>query len=252
MLSDAVADREILGRWFARHRAMWPGDRRDVGGSYLAWALSRLITRGVVFGLCTARCSWTLDPHDVAVFEAHEPRGVEGDTLVGVAFAGQLIVPAAGPSSAPGDAIVVLDDAGVVERSAAELVVALDPVFRAVRSVANFGMTGMWGAVVDEVSATAVLAADVVGLAPAVEVADSLVAALRRHTSHIRLLPVIEMVEWNGGVTPVSIKGTCCMRYKTYDHPDRAGEGFCETCPKRDRTALLARHRDRFEARRAG
>jgi hypothetical protein len=201
-----------------------------------------------VLSLCTARRAWTLDLADLTVYESDEPTGAEGDTLIGIATAGRLMV-GVEDSAAEGDDTVAVDSQhDLIERVADEIVEALHPVFAAVRSVANFGLVGMWGAVVDDISAAAVTASSTVPLRSALETSDALVKALKLRTRHVRLLPSIEMVAWSGGITPVSVKGNCCMRYKTQDLPDQAGEGFCEDCPKRDRAVLIERHRARFEA----
>lgn len=146
-LGAAIADDVTLEQWFERHRAMWPGNRRDVGGSYLAWALSRLVTRNLIISVCTMRRGWTLKPDQlwVKVADASDiDHDDEHDHIItGLAVGARLISLPNDVASTDPTAIVVADDEALIERAADEITGALTPIFAAIRTGAPYGQTGM-------------------------------------------------------------------------------------------------------------
>lgn len=253
VLADAVRDEALLDRWFEEHRQLWPGARRDVGGSYLTWAISRPVARPVAAALCTLRRAWTLPLDAISIHHLGATEDPEAGRFGSFAFDGDLLVTAEDPAATDPHVTVVPGDLGdLVERAAREIHGALAPVFAAVRRRAPFGLAGMWGAVADDIGVAATIAAEAgVPLADAVATTDRLTDELARFTGHMKIRPDLELVEWSGGVSPFSVKGNCCLWYRTEADPDPFGAGYCGTCPKRDRSTMLAEHRNWLEQQAA-
>jgi len=113
----------------------------------------------------------------------------------------------------------------------------------AVRRRASYGRYGMWGQVADDLCGTALRAArraDLDGEA-AWDEAQAVLDLVAAQVPELRARPRLFPVTWRGGEALFSVKGTCCLWYKTRKAPDLGGEGYCGSCPLRDDECRRAR-----------
>jgi hypothetical protein len=153
---------------------------------------------------------------------------------------------------------VVFSDLTSLQRSVVEdLAQTLAPVFAAVRRQTRHGMPAMWGGVADSIGGVAVADAVAHGEDPRVAFVDALhfvdELAIAERVPMPRVRPTLVDVAWSGGTTPEIVRGTCCLWYRTQPDPDPCGEGFCDSCPRRDPLDQGRRWAASLEgARRAG
>ena len=231
-------------------RAEDAGGARDYLGASVAAALSgAVIAAGWVPMLLDARLP-DLSPSNLAV---HRAEGGGWFDRIALRNDDCLVVagdPAAGQSGAR--AVSALDD--LHRQFAAFLVAALEPWFVAVRRRAPYGRYGMWGQVADDLCGTALRAArraDLDGEA-AWDEAQAVLDLVAAQVPELRARPRLFPVTWRSGEVLFSVKGTCCLWYRTQEAPDPGGEGYCGSCPLRDdecRRARLTRWLEEQEAR---
>lgn len=201
--------------------------RRDVAGSCLAGHLSSpLVSRTVGAVVLDRRCP------DPAGARAHlHPEG----WFDAVAFAPGAGAAVAGDAMGREPGVAVLPDVPALGAWWAErLAATVAPLLAAARSRFPFGVRGMWGAVADEVAATAAGVDRGRGGdgAAGCEEAERLLDALAERVPVPLERPSPVAVRWSGGTSWLTIRGTCCLYYRTQGGSDRStGDGFCATCP---------------------
>ena len=134
--------------------------------------------------------------------------------------------------------VQVLADVEVLRAQFADDVVGLlTPVFGHIRAHASFGLSGMWGTIADAVADQVVQAAERDGMDVAAawcQVA-ALTAALAERVPLLRARPSLAPVTWSGGVTHMTVRGTCCLFHKISGcELDPVGDAYCVNCPSRD------------------
>jgi hypothetical protein len=95
----------------------------------------------------------------------------------------------------------------------------------------------MWSALADELAAGLMRAAlETDGdVDRAWQDASALLDVLAERVEVPFTRPRLDRTEWSGGCTPFSVRGTCCLYYKTVDGtPDRRSDDYCTTCPLAD------------------
>ena len=239
---DRVVSGGHLDAWLddlVRHK----DGQRDVAGAYLGAWLTGALVRVPVSSLVLERrvphlgaSGLWLHRHDEGWFDR-------------VAFASApLNVLAHDPEADHADVVVQPDQATLVERYAEALVETLSPVLEGVRRRTPYGLRGLWGAVADEVTGTALQVArqtSTDGWA-AWTLSQAVLDHVAARQTHLRRRPTPFPVSWTGGDALFQVKGTCCLYYKTHDGPlDPDGDSYCTTCPFRyddTRLSLLRRH----------
>ena len=127
-------------------------------------------------------------------------------------------------------------------------------LFTEVRARAPYGMRGMWGALADELAAGLVRAANETGgdVERAWHEASSLLDMLAERVEVPFARPHLDRTEWSGGYTPFTVRGTCCLYYKTVDGTPRpARRRLLHDVPARDEGWRRQRMAAWFEDRHA-
>lgn len=216
------------------------GGRRDVAGSYLTgWLASTTIIVPTAAVVLERRLPV---PDGDLWFHRHDDGWFDQ-----VAFERTDVYVT--PMDAAGDHpdVIAVSDTELTHLLAQGLVTRLDPILEAIRALAPFGRRGLWGIVTDEFASAALWAAraggaDMIGAWRLAETAIDFVAE-ERHWLRARPRPFT--IPTAQGPTTFSVRGTCCLYYKTQlQPPDPFGEGYCTTCPFRDDDS----RRDRFLA----
>lgn len=230
LLADAIADDSHFDRWFEAARANAAGSDA-VGASFLASWLAGVIVGPVTRAIIRERRAWSVAAGDLLVHP--HPDGWFDGMAVRVPKVRML---PGDPDSKHGDAVVV-DDLAVLRGSVAgELAATLAMIFGAIRRRARLGQPAMWGGVADGAAFAAVSDAVAQGADPeaALVEAMSLVEAIAARAPLPRVRPSLARIEWSGGVAHETVRGTCCLWYRTQVDPDPSGEGYCDSCPRRD------------------
>jgi hypothetical protein len=132
----------------------------------------------------------------------------------------------------------VVDDPGERRRLVAGEIRSLAaPIFDAVRALVPYGRAGMWGSLADGLAGSTLYTeqrhpggGDPAGAWAGV---DALLDELARQTPELRARPRRQLITWSGGTRHQSVRGTCCLYYKTRIDPDPCGDGYCSSCPHR-------------------
>jgi hypothetical protein len=221
--------------------------RADVAGSYLGAGLVGPLGLRTVAAICLDRRAPDPAPDGVRVH-----RNAEGG-FDGMAFArpAMAVLPtdaAAGQGGSPGTAVVADLDA-LVDWWAERLVAAATPLIESIRARLPFGRRCLWGGLADRVAYPPLALARRRGWDGAAAWAEAtrLIDALARHAPMRFARPKPFTVDWAGGETWFSIKGTCCLRYRTAPGPDPCGACNCNSCPILDDAERLARWRAHLE-----
>ncbi|MFP5317797.1 MAG: hypothetical protein ACLGI2_05820 [Acidimicrobiia bacterium] len=206
--------------------------RPDVAGSYLGSHLTGPVVARTVAAIVLDRRCPDPCPSNVAVhlhpdswfdqlwFRTPAAAAVDGD-----------------PAGADRACVVLADVALLRTWWAERLVACLVPLLDAVRARLPYGRRGLWGAVADQVAASALTVARQAGLPcrPAWEEAAGLLEALARHAPVAITWPSpFEVRSPRGREAVFPVRGTCCLYYLTVDGPDPCGDGYCITCPFTD------------------
>lgn len=217
----------LLDDWYATILYNSATGRRDVAGSFLAFALTGTVVDVATSALLGERRAFSLAPADLAL---HRDGAGWCD---GLAVRSPLVKVLPGdPAAAHPDASAALDRAALWSETARALAALLEPAFAAVRARAPFGVSGMWGCVSDQVGSVATRRQRAGGDAGLWEDAVGFLDALAAQAPQLRARPRLVTVAWEGGPSPFSIQGTCCLLYKTSPTANRAtGAGYCSTCP---------------------
>lgn len=218
--------------------------RGDVAGSYLGARLVGPLALRTVAAICLDRRAPHPSPDGVRVH-----RNTEGG-FDGMAFARptMAVLPADPAAGCPG--VVVVGDLDALTTWWAErLVAAVTPLIDAIRARLPFGRRCLWGSLADRVAYPPLALARRRGGdgASAWAEATALIDALARHAPVRFVRPKPFTVDWAGGETWFSVKGTCCLRYRTVPCLDPCGAGYCNSCPVLDDAHRSARWRAHLE-----
>lgn len=230
-LDEVLDDGAILDSWYAGVLAGPARGHADVAGSFLAAWLSSVIGGPVAAAVLGQHGAWSSDPAALSVHR-HPEGWFDG---FAVARSIVLVLPDDPDAAHPGTEVVATV-ASLRARVADDLVPLLERIFAGIRARAPFGLRGMWGSLADHVGAIAVALARRSGGGHEQQwaAAAALLDAMAERASRVVARPALRLVDWSGGVAPLSVRGTCCLWYKTNPRgPDRGGEDFCTTCPLR-------------------
>jgi hypothetical protein len=248
-------DQVVSEGWVDRYAEMLVAreGRPDVAGSYLGARLVGPLGLRTAGALCLDRRA-----PDPALDGVHVHRNAECG-FDGVAFArpAMAVLPtdaAVGQGGSPG-AVVVDDFDALVDWWAERLVAAAAPLIESIRARLPFGRRCLWGGLADRVAFPPLALARRTGGdgAAAWEEATTLIDALARHAPIRFARPKPFLVDWAGGEAWFSIKGTCCLRYRTAPGPsgaDPCGANHCNSCPILDDAQHLARWQAHLQAPR--
>nr|MDT0660893.1 (2Fe-2S)-binding protein [Micromonospora sp. DSM 115978] len=139
-------------------------------------------------------------------------------------------------------AFLRLGDGTTVDEWASHLVNALAPAFEAVCAQVGFSRPGLWSGAVARIGTTAVgldRAAGGTGAIGWVH-AQPLLDAMDRHVPVRVARPTSRTVGVEDQHGTWSIKGACCLKYRTKEASDvTTGAGYCSTCPLIEEQALV-------------
>lgn len=125
-----------------------------------------------------------------------------------------------------------------LDHCAAQLCAIFTPIYQDLRATGRYGRGPMWGGLLDMVGATSMLAARVGDVSrprtwQRVETLSCLIEERIRpvRPKRPRCTPIALP---SGGREPITVKGTCCLKYR--EHGLRVGLGtdstaYCKTCP---------------------
>lgn len=229
-----VVDGAVLARWVADGVDRRGPKAAGVVGSFLASWIADIVAVPVVAAIQHSQRAW---PVDLASLAVH--RDEEGWFNGLAVLSGPVRVVRGDPAAGMVGVEVVDNVDSLVAITAAEIAAAVAPVFAEVRRLAPFGVRGMWGNLADAFSSEVVWAAQRRGADTADAFADA-----RRFTDAVAtaagvaiVRPTPLTVQWSGGPTVVSCKGTCCLLYKLVPDARPDGDGYCTSCPKREATS---------------
>lgn len=244
-LDGIVAGGEV-DRWLADLTARY-GGRPNIAGAFLgAWLAGAVITVPVA-ALVLERRVPVLAAGGVWIHQ--HPDG----WFDGIALRAPTVALLAGDAARDHpDSRVAEDEAALFDAYTEQLVAVLEPLLAAVRARARYGLRGLWGAVADDLTGTAVWVAGEAGRDQVeawrvgAALSDRVAARVPQLRTRARPFPV----SWSGGEALSQVKGTCCLDFRTYDGvPDPSGDGYCVTCPFRDDGSRRQRLRAYLERR---
>lgn len=240
---DSLVSGNHIGSWLD-DLARDNGGQRDVAGAYLGSWLTGAVVSVPVSAMVLERrvpllgAGLWLHRHDEGWFDR-------------IAFASaKLNVLADDTDADHPDAMVLADQTALAEHYAESLVKILTPLLGAVRQRAPYGSGGLWGAVADDVTGTALGAARLAGSDgwAAWALSQVVLDHVAARQTHLRRRPTPFPVSWSGGEALFQVKGTCCLYYKTHDGPpDPESDSYCSTCPFRGNDDRLSRLRHHLE-----
>jgi hypothetical protein len=219
------------------------GGYRDVTGSFLAsWLMSPMV-QAAAEGLWRTRRVLPLEPETLWV-HVHEDGWVDG-----VAFTAGTVVVTPADELAGTAGVEVSEDHQLVGVLADRIVALASPAFAALRERVPFGQIGMWGTLVDGLAGGALWRAQEHGEDADVTWANvtDLGDAIAERVARLRSRPRRQLIQWAGGSWNASVRGTCCLYYKTCTEPDPNGEGYCTSCPFRTDESRALRLRTYLE-----
>jgi hypothetical protein len=215
---------------------------RAVAGAYVGGALAWTVLQPFTAVLVTEHRALDLAPEHLAVL-LDDTGWTSRLRVVEPRFAALADDPDAGAAVA-----VLADDAALLEWAAGRVVATFSPVFGAVRASSPYGLSGLWGALADTLSAVLWLLRDGGAgpeeLARAWATTEGLVDAVQRRVP--RLKARSRPFRFETPVPPVTLplRGTCCLYYRTPEAEADATDGLCTTCPRRtdpERVRLVER-----------
>lgn len=239
-LDEVLADAALLDDWYQTIVEGAACGKRDVAGSYFAGWISGVIVDTAVIALMAQQRSWPLCDTNLAVHR-HDEGWFDGLAVLAPDVRMLSSDPDAGHPHAvsfdrvdPLRAVLIDEIVGLAGR-----------LFAEVRARAPYGMRGMWGALADGLAASLVHAADDAGddVDAAWHGATALFDALDERVGAPFTRPRLDRTEWSGGCSSFTVKGTCCLYYKTVDGTaGLSGDDYCATCPLRDEGWRRERH----------
>jgi hypothetical protein len=242
-LSDRLADAAALDGWFRAERDGFAAGHPDLAGALLVYRFAGSLAELVVGPLVDQGRVLVLGPGDVW-FRLGPAARLDGLAVPDAAVA---VLPDDGDAGAAGTTTVA-DRDGLRAVAVDSLVAVFEPLARAVRERAPFGLAGMWGTLADHTAEVTMSRSR--GRAPLVEqraawrAADALVTALAARQPLVRGRPSLTEVSSPAGDGCFVTKGTCCLVYKVTE--------MCSSCPLRseaDRRARFVAHLARERGR---
>jgi hypothetical protein len=231
-LDDMLDDPALFDASFDAVVAGEARGRRDVAGSYLASWLVGIVVEPAVMALTTEQRTWPLAAANLAV------RPHQGGWFDGLAVLDPDVWMLPGdPDAAHPDSVIVSGLADLRIAFIAGTAALARRVFPAVRARAPFGMRGMWGSLADGLGARVVAAAEEGGGDVDAAWADvaRLLDLLEAWAPVRPTRPRLDRVDWDAGSKAFTVRGTCCLFFKTVEGPpDRFGDDYCTSCPLRD------------------
>lgn len=230
----------------------WRRGMRGVAAAQLAASLACCVVRPVM----------------ALLFVEHRVPDLDGDTTLvqavdGGRFERLVVLPGtvtalpADPTAGRAEVRTVAGQGELLEVAADLVEGTLSPALRTIRGEGRYGMSQLWGAVLDMIGATSLLTARIGGLdqqqvwSEAQRLCGMVQARAEQPTaSNPRPFPVT----FSGGEALYTVKGTCCLRYR--EHGLRAGEApadgstdtaYCKTCPFLRDDARLTRCSEQME-----
>jgi hypothetical protein len=216
---------------------------RGAAGSLLAAELTHVVVGPTVSAMVLdGRCP------DPAVDNLADRVDGEGNLERSAVLSPRAAVLAGDAASADRHSVVLPDEAALDRWWAQRVAATLTPLLAAVRARAPFGLRGLWGAVSDEVTGTAIWIAQLAGEDPhpawrrAQRLLDALAARAPVALTRAQPFPVA----YPGGRRLFQVRGTCCLYYRSAAAADDgpAGDRYCNTCPLRRDDSRQRRLRD--------
>ena len=224
--------------------------RRDVAGSLLGARLVGPLGLRTAAAVCLDRRA--PDPTLESVHVHHNTEGgVDGVAFARPAMAVLPTDPALEQGASPGT-VVLGDVDALVDWWAERLVAAAAPLIEAIRARLPFGRRCLWGGLADRVAYPPLALARRTGGdgAAAWAEATTLIDALAHHAPVRFARPKPFVAGGPCGDVWFSVKGTCCLRYRTALRPDPCGAGNCNSCPILDDAQRLIRWRAHLQTPR--
>lgn len=156
------------------------------------------------------------------------------------------------------DAVAVADRDALVDVLVETLHDLLGPFFHTLRPLAPFGRRGLWGLAADATGGTALALARETDRDHRPYWSDATTVLDRLAGRHfpVRNRPRPLVVSDGRRDVPYSIRGTCCLRYKSPDERDHHDPdfpaGYCHSCPLVDDTTLYRHYVQNARRRRDG
>lgn len=204
----------------------------DVAGSYLASWLAGPIAQLIAAAWLDGERVLRLE-HDQVSVHFHEDGWVDGVVVADAGLTVGAHDQAAGLTRAN-----VVDDLEQRRRLVADQIRSLaSPIFDAVRARVPYGRSGMWGSLADGLAGNTLFGEQRRpgggDPARAWTCIDALLDELARQVPELRARPRRQLIPWSGGTRHQSVRGTCCLYYKTRADTDPCADGYCTTCPHR-------------------
>jgi hypothetical protein len=239
-LDEVLADVRLLDDWYQTIVDGAASGKRDVAGSYFAGWLSGVIVDSAAIALVAEQRSWPLRASNLAVHR-HDEGWFDGIAVL----APDVRMLSSDPDAHHPHAVSF----GRVDQLRSvlidETVELAGRLFSEIRARAPYGVRGMWGALADGLAATLVHAADDADddIDAAWKAATALLDALDARVGVPFNRPRLDRAEWSGGCSSFTVKGTCCLYYKTVDGASGpSNDDYCTTCPLRDERWRRERH----------
>ncbi len=216
---------------------------RAVAGAYVGGSLAWTVLQPFAAVLATERRALALSLEDLAVL-VDDTGWTSRLRVLEPRFAAVSDDPAAAA------AVAVLDDeAALLEWAADQVVTTFAPVLAAVRAASPYGLSGLWGALADTLSAVQWLVheggADPGELERARALTEGLVDAVQRRVPHLKARSRLFRLETPAQPVTLPLRGTCCLYYRTPEADADGTDGLCTTCPRRsdaERVRLVERN----------
>ena len=222
-----LTDPALLARWH-REVSERVGDRR-VAAAYMSnWLISFLIGGALMPVLAERRLP--LAGHGDVAIRRNSDGWFDAFAVADEALAALPDDPDAGHSS-----VTVVTSEDELFDLLADRILDLEPIILALRQAGPIGLPALWGAVADGIGGTALQLADLMerDKETAWRDAEALIARVVARQPRMKATPRPFPVRHGDGIEFFEVRGTCCLYYRTVEHPDRNGDGYCTSCPLR-------------------
>ncbi len=239
-ISDACSPEEVIP-WLDQ-LTHTTGGRRDVAASYL----------GMWFAGVVARPLTALYLHELRAPASHLShaaiRRLPDGRIDRLALPNSAMFALANdPGARHSDTRVVTNRNALADLVADNLFVLLDPFMIAIRANASYGRRGLWGSVADMIGGGSLQLARHTGMDQWTAWAEAwdLIERLAIRGASVNNRPRPLPIQWSGGETLFTVKGTCCLRYK-----DRgcSNATYCSSCPLTEDEPRALRYLQKVQA----
>jgi hypothetical protein len=223
----ALADAELLGAWHLEVTARI-GDRR-VAAAYMSnWLISFLVG-GALMPVLAERRLPLANHADIAI-----RRNSDG-WFDAVATDDDALAVLPGDPASAHPSVTVLASAEAMFDLLADQILNLEPTIAALRAACPIGLPALWGAVADGIGGTALQLAGLMGRDKETtwKDAERVIALVAARQARMKATPRRFPVQRGRNIEFYQVRGTCCLYYRTVEHPDRNGDGYCTSCPLR-------------------